>query len=217
MKLFGLKDENGKEYVLNVRAVNPDVYQTTYAEPIEPTPKFKVGDWVMISRTGTICSTHEYGNQLKGFNGQYHDLLEPLRVIDIKPIDYQPKAHIVEQNDIPYIFSSSRDFRLATESEIESHLIKVAEKKGFKEEIRYHDAETNSTCIIKENDFWYDVVYDGLTDGWGGWVYYKGKWATIIPDKKPLPKTKGKLIELFLEYKTSNHTSLSDFLKDYED
>jgi hypothetical protein len=223
MKLFGLKDENGKEYVLTADNIKPlsnlSPLWDFKVEPIKPTPKFKVGDWIIISTTSTLCSTHGYGGQLKGFKkGQYPDLSKPFRIIDIKGIASQPDAHIAEQSDVPYIFSSSKDFRLATASEIEKHLIKEAEKKGFKDGVRYKDPFGQHISKLHFYKLYYWVDADMLSDGYGGAIYQQGEWATIIPDKKPLPKTKKELMDLLVHIAVHNsHQHVRETLDEYED
>lgn len=71
----------------------------------------------------------------------------------------------------------------ATSSEIESHLIKEAEKRGYKAGVKYISVNFDNECVVKK-DFEYYRGTDNLTDGCGGSVYCKGKWATIIPQDK---------------------------------
>lgn len=193
MKLFGLKDENGKEYALNVKIENYDRYQATYAEPIEPTPKFKVGDWVIRKDEGV-----------------------PMRIKCIDKYafvcDDETSGHLLE-NAVGHCA-----FRLATESEIESHLIKVAESRGFKDGFKYRDQSNKGVFKLCLNKLTYWVDSDMLSDGYGGAIYEKGKWATIIPDKKPLPKTKKELMDLLVHIAVHNsHQHVRETLDEYED
>ena len=204
MKLFGLKDENGKEYVLNVTNAYKGNTKDINVYPIEPTPKFKVGDWIISTEypsDGVVRISEIFGNILY-FTGclsngnEFHS--------EIK----------------------SQFVRPATASEIKSHLIKEAERRGFKNNVKYKDPVNEKIHKLRFDKLYY-CEGDILTDGWGGAIYQDGQWATIIPDKKPLPKTKDELTQIFYDFalfcsECSNFQYISQakidkFLGKYED
>lgn len=192
MKLFGLKDENGKEYVIeaDLRSCFRNIINVM---PIEPTPKFKVGDWV-IRKDGNILKRIKYVDK-------YAFLC-----------DDEISGHLFENAD------GYCAYRLATSSEIESHLIKVAEKKGLlKNGILLAGAGYNTRFKFLGGTIKYDKKEDALMEG-GMFLYWKGKWATIIPDKKPLPKTKKELMDLLVHIAVHNsHQHVRETLDEYED
>ena len=89
----------------------------------------------------------------------------------------------------------------ATESEILSHLTKEAEKRGFKEGCKFDSAKDDS----KELDYSYPLKYsmkdDRLVSNYGGSIYYKGKWATIIEQPKDVAKLLGEYSKHIAEIK----------------
>lgn len=191
MKLFGLKDENGKEYVLS-EIPNIIGWQ---AEPIEPTPKLVVGKW------------YKYG-----------EYIFRVESIDFEWIYFDKESSYVIGEPKIRVYSGWADnCRLATASEIESHLIKVAERRGFKNNVKYKDPVNEKIHKLRFDKLYY-WEGDMLTDGWGGAIYQDGQWATIIPDKKPLPKTKKELMDLLVHIAVHNsHQHVRETLDEYED
>jgi hypothetical protein len=47
--------------------------------------------------------------------------------------------------------------------------------------------------------------------------YEIGKWATIVPDKKKLPKTKTEFIDFLQHWEAGSDNTMREFLNDYED
>ena len=76
----------------------------------------------------------------------------------------------------------SENLRLATESEIKSHLIEEAERRGYKLNVKYKDYDATQTVGYngEARPYLYSKAGDYLTDGCGGAVYCNGKWAEII-------------------------------------
>lgn len=74
--------------------------------------------------------------------------------------------------------------RLATKEEIESHLIKEAEKRGFKDLVKVNCLYIGTGSLSGK------IVYghngDGSDDLWYGTncIYSNGKWATILSEPK---------------------------------
>lgn len=85
----------------------------------------------------------------------------------------------------------SKDIRLATDAEIKAHLLKEADRRGFKPGVSYIPATGGSSETALYNPRFYDrglSVYD-LECGAGRGLIYKyneDKWATIIPKTKIL-------------------------------
>ncbi len=209
MKLFGLKDENGREYELNVigNRFYIDGEIITQIKPInaEPTPKFKVGDWI-IRKDGNIPKRIKYVDK-------YAFLC-----------DDEISDHLFENAD------GYCAYRFATQSEIESHLIKIAEKKGFKNGVmftglRFHRDckmlwQVGSTDVEQFKGYYKDgdyLIVEDVKNGVWELIYQQGKWATIIPDKKPLPKTKEEFMNFLGTYCNRHCKSVQEFLDDYED
>ena len=70
----------------------------------------------------------------------------------------------------------------ATPEQIETALIKEAERRGFKRGVKYKGASYNWTEYI-HGSLEYFKDGDVLTDGYGESVYKQGKWAEIVEDK----------------------------------
>lgn len=138
-------------------------------------PKFEKGKWYIHNDKDAIfCSN---GNQIKsvGFgvdgNGKWTE--------DFWMYDYQVK-----------------DYRLATPSEVESHLKRVAEEKGYLKGVKIKSDYSKKEGVItgaffmNGGDLCVDVeenksilVFDNET----------GKWATIIPSELTLEERVAKL------------------------
>lgn len=173
--------------------------------PPEPAPKpskpeFKVGDWVI--------RTVEAGHP--------HHIDKVFRITDI--VD-----NGLKEDEITHMVSSCR---LATPSEIESHLTTEADRRGFKEGVRYQGLfGWHKTPQVREGKLNYYVRGDTeyLTDGNGDAIYKNGKWAEILPDKKPLPQTRDEYGKMIKAYFDSNYdtempfvTPIYEFLDDYD-
>jgi len=110
--------------------------------------------------------------------------------------------------------------RPATKDEIEKNLIAEAERKGFKEGICFRPL--SSYKRIAKGYFNYIPAYmigeDCLCIGDDViWRSSKG-WATVLPPKKQLPKSKGEFAEFLMTYGAKpSYFGIGDFLSDYED
>jgi len=213
MKLFGLKDENGKEYVLNAYTIanGTSLYIETQVESIEPTPKFKIGDWVMCNRGCKVFKIIKIENNL------------------ICGTDFTMGSENFGNWEI-------RSLRLATASEIESHLIKEAERRGFVKGIKFKSIFSDKGAERKLEYFssnqeefkWQyldnmDALYcnNGIATYHrfcsNPFIYRNGQWCPIVPDKKPLPKTKKDFMDFLGTYCNRHCDSVQKFLDDYED
>lgn len=117
--------------------------------------------------------------------------------------------------------------RLAAPQEIESHLIKEAEKKGFEKGVKckWHD----ENIIYTLTGVWsYGARYYPENDSYflhGIMIYCKGKWAEIVQEKRRLPKTKEEFIcliqDLLIKSPKGYDIAISKWieseLKDFED
>jgi len=213
MELFGLKNENGKDVrlivtdnpythphpIIKVEAIEPNETQESDVlfkairtmkeykeldEELKPEPKFKVGDWVMPEE---------------------NDDEE----------NYYPKRIIATGNMIKYLkdiedleswtwFPSHR-FRLATPQEIELHLRKICDEKGFRNGVKIRglaaDAKPFHSCYVIETPFQYEEGEDSLVALSGDRVYCKGKFAEIVADEfLKLPKTVDELVLLLQDF-----------------
>ena len=121
--------------------------------------------------------------------------------------------------------------RHATSQEIEQHLRKICDEKGYREGIKFHPINDPLWIQTIGNKFWYDSSEEALhtiapKDEWNTYcsdpvVYSKGKFAEVVPEKKKLPKTKEEAKVFLEEYIYKNNLfrgiELSSFLNDYED
>lgn len=74
-------------------------------------------------------------------------------------------------------------WRLATEEEIEAHLIKLAKEKGFVKGVIGKDAEYEYHSTVKDSYYYVadeDTLYGAKRLQGGLRIYCKGKWATIV-------------------------------------
>ena len=159
----------------------------------EPKPEFKVGDWII----GEAEYNPTYPARIIRILGDHADL-------DIEKVGA----------DYCWRCGKSVYWRLATPQEIESHLRKIAEEKGFFKNgtkfksinqnevgsIRtikpfrgnvdikwvYHDSNDSLFCCNGMDTKSIDGKYVCSNPS----IYEGGKWAEIIPEKKKLPSTK---------------------------
>lgn len=103
-----------------------------------------------------------------------------------------------------------------------ANLIKLAKEKGLTRiGAKVKDADDGLVSVITGSEVAYRNVFDSLViDSKGDHMYtitnlyYQGKWAEIIPEKK-LPKTKREAEEFLTEY--AQNGNIRNFLKNYED
>jgi len=135
-------------------------------------PEFKVGQWVVTASCNEV-------KRIKEINGD-----------------------IIKYDDGCTHTSWKGFIRLATPAEIESHLRKICDEKGFKDGVKYHypDRPDLSPRIFKSplhlslnNDYLYDTHSNII------WEADRG-FAEIIPDKKKLPETEDEFKEFLNEY-----------------
>ncbi len=178
----------------------------------EDKPEFKVGDWV--------CLKKEHIDNNKG------------RVLSI---DYkgQVAIQIPEYSYDEKFYERIDDLRLMTVEEIESHLKKICDEKGYKEGTKIRCMDKGNIRTLERPEEWF---YNNSTDSFHGctpqseweggysnpWIYHQGKFAALVPDKKKLPKTKTELIDFITHYEDVRHgclegISISNFFDQYED
>lgn len=214
MKLFGLKDENGKEYELNV--IESFTATSVSVKPIEPTLKLEIGKWY-----------------------KYAQYIFRVESIDSNWIYFDNESSYVIGEPKIRVYSGWADnCRLATASEIESHLIKEAEKKGFVKGIKFKSIFSDEGAERKLEYFssnqkefkWryfdnMDALYcdNGMATYHhrfcsNPFIYRNGQWCPIVPDKKPLPKTKKELMDLLVHIAVHNsYQYVRETLDEYED
>lgn len=173
---------------------------------IKPEPEFKVGQWAAYRH----CNIH-YPFLIDHFEGGRVYGQDFTDIYDIYVVDYQ---------------CDKRCLISVTPSEIESHLRKIAEKKGYRKGTKIKNMINNEIHTIDHRPFWYDKNIDIIfcwtpEDEWvhrevsNPRIYEKGKWAEIIPDKKPLPKTRDEFRK-FIDDWAASDKSFDDFLNEYE-
>jgi len=156
-----------------------------YAEVPEPQSEFKVGDWV--------------------FEKERVFTMRPrvTRITKIEKTNEEPRIWAEDYSGTSWMVEGEfkREYRLATPAEIEEHLKKEAERRGYKPGVRIKYmlqgglSDIHERIItIRDIDFRYDSLEDELClyscGNFSARLYSQGKWAEILPDKKKLPKTK---------------------------
>ena len=194
MELFGLRDRNGIDY--KIVKENHDLYWTAVPLPFATKSMFRVGDWI-IGEDNKMCPHN------------------PCRITDIR-------GRLVIYDDDGLEKRQSMGIRHATSQEIESHLRKICDEKYIGKKVA--DSFSGTCGYARYFDF-----YDFKTDcvyyknfGNGVCVYRQGKFAEIILDKRPLPKTKEELKDTLFRFnqkysRTPLADTLTEFLEDYED
>ena len=120
--------------------------------------------------------------------------------------------------------------RLAIPSEIEAHMKKEAEGRGYKPGVRFKSMngdEIGRIRTIYANPFDYYASSDTLTvstprQEWRNLcsnptIYEKGRWAEILPEKKKLPKTREEFMKFLGDYTNRHCSTVQNFLDQYED
>jgi len=163
-------------------------------------PEFKVGDWV-IGKNRCLPKKPSLIRKFYEYNLMDYDDFEGAT----KQIAW--KGYI----------------RPATKEEIESHLRKICEKYIGKKVKCLHCGEY--TIINTPHPSGYDKKYDQFwmiaSNSDGVCVYEQGKFASIIPDKKKLPKTREEF-EVFLndyDYERAicdDEFTINIYLNEYE-
>jgi hypothetical protein len=187
-KLFGLKDETGKDVIIQVKPypVNPGFFICGVEEE-EPKPEFKPGQWAVTA---------------------YGEIFRILSLKDGWVCWINNKGENVRSNADHLKFTIPR--------EIESHLIKIAKEKGLLKDGLLVRSPTGANFRVNmTHEFDYDMKSDNLCN-LGMFLYQQGVWAEIVPEKKKLPKTKDELSDLIKAYWISPFV-WDEFLKDYED
>jgi hypothetical protein len=153
-------------------------------------PEFKVGDWVIDPNA--ISPTAR-------------------RIIDIG-ID-----ELYTNEDDFFELKSSPNLRLATRGEIKSHLKNEAIKRGYRTGVKVKPLWDSFHNYWELNDVNISYILDNDTFYMDSAIYQKGKWAEIITDKKPLPKTKDDLYEFLVAFINHHNDDYQDFLDQYKD
>jgi hypothetical protein len=90
--------------------------------------------------------------------------------------------------ELDYTFNPNIDYK-ATDKEVEFALIQEAQKRGFKEGVVVNPpneswARNIKTHLLTDHDkvFWYTANKELLCCGVQ--IFYNGKWAEIVPEKK---------------------------------
>ena len=213
MKLYGLKDKDGKEYEVTLpdMTVPNAIDNRTFKfgdlsiKPVEPEFEFKVGQWVIAKE-------------------KYFRPYSPQLIISIGTDMY----NIVQYNYFDDFDKTEKNgctgnyLRHATPQEIEQHLRKICDEKGYKVGVRVNLKSCGKyVCDIMHNNYSYNATQDAFFIG-GATIYTKGEFAEIVPEKKKLPKTKMELEILIKKLRVAKSLTLYNedidlFLNDYED
>jgi hypothetical protein len=134
-------------------------------------PQFRVGDWVYFTGKGNsiVTSTWHIGKVGK------------IAIIE--------SGHLEDNINLGWCANYISGFRLATEAEIKSHLLKEAERRGFKPGVSYKMNDSVNTAVANVDFFVNMNSKYNLHCGYGCGLIYNdstGKWATIVPQDKEL-------------------------------
>ena len=205
MELFGLKDKDGKEYTLVV-PLFANATKEVFAFCDEPKQEFRVGQWCYYDNPKGKGIPFVF--RIEEVSNDGTDLLR-------KSVD------LTFTNGIEWL--PYRHCRHATPQEIEQHLRKICDEKGYKKGTKIKCVMFPEREIFElSGEFQYWLEYDRLVDiatnnsSYVPAIYNEGKFAEIIPPKKPLPKTRDeymKFINLARNWMTKNK---EEFLDQYE-
>ena len=107
--------------------------------------------------------------------------------------------------------------RLATPAEIEAHLKKEAERRGYKGKRVKSAGDGHTDTVIDICEFISGTLYGDGANGRHVILYDRGKWAEILPDKKKLPKTREEFMKFLGDYTNRHCSTVQNFLDQYED
>ena len=157
-----------KEFILKAYDAACGIWKAKIKEELPQLfERFKAGEWVVPSES--------YGEVKKG---------RP--VLLIKPqapcgtfwvVDHTMWSTSQESRN--FLAPPTRTFRFATAQEVCDALLEDAKRRGLKPGAIYKCVDTNYTEEIR-GELRYYANEDKLTDGYGGYVYNKGKWAEPI-------------------------------------
>lgn len=127
-------------------------------------PKYEIGKWY---KSGKSIINYQGGTNAYGY--------------------YAERDKWEDVNDSWLVFEEEGDkLSLATTEEVESMLIKEAEKRGFKEGVTVLCARYDSKWTLLRDTASYSYDRNNLTDGSGAYWFWKGKWATIVETPKEM-------------------------------
>jgi hypothetical protein len=205
-ELFGLKDKNGKEYkILVSETMGVGLTGTPWCAPIEKEPKqskFVIGGWYNQNEI-IFCVT--------GISEEfiYYDKT-------ITPNWGEPQFRV----NAGWYYNA----KPAAIVEIHTALTSTCERLGLlKEGQKLKSAVGSPFKVELSKDITYNKKHNALYNK-GMALYYNGKFAEIVPEKKKLPKTKEELVMLWSQWNRASQVdpkyvgrSMVYFLEDYED
>jgi hypothetical protein len=211
-KFFGLKDEDGKQYVLTVNQNSSngekhfDIEKSDYQKVVdEADEKFRYNaQW--FSKYYASCPSFEADPNSLKYNWLIHNFSSTMIY-----------ARYIGSNLLQGINGTlygNDNYHDAASFEIKGHLTKLAKEKGYSKGKSVISAYCNQKYNLDSDNIEYDAREDALLMDSTA-IYCQGKWAEIVPDKKKLPKTKDELLALLLKW--DKDRDVKSFLEDYED
>lgn len=204
-KLYGLKDEGGKDVVLNIESVygrkTATAFDIVEIKTVEKEPEFKVGQWVWQLHAKWVEKSHRKAKLFR--------------------INHITNGLLYSDEGLPYKPQYSV---LATPQEIEAHLKEICDEKYVGKKVNGLVGEWSGEIRhFSESDFTYQPYDPSVDRFWmknteNIWVcvYDAGKFAEILPSKKKLPKTKEEFKDFLMDWRLSGHND-EKFLNQYED
>ena len=205
MNLYGLKDKDGKEY----EVILPDITMPGAVD----NRTFKIGDLITIKPIEP----------------------EPMfKIGEWLAFDDYRKIFCYVDNVNGYLkgddtgFYSPEYCKRATPQEVEQHLRKICDEKGYKDGVKIREIGTNNTHTLERHREWYYLKesdsFHGCTpsEEWdfgssNPYIYHNGQFAEIVTEKKKLPKTKREFRDFLVDWQNGEPRSIVEFLKEYED
>lgn len=187
-------------------------------------PEFKVGQWVKVARDGQNASNEN--SKFISYLGIYAIRTWRADVFKIasglKPFsdpDISRGSYLLtdaENNEVGNVYEEG--LRPATKEEIEAHLRKICERYVGKKVKSLNSGETRTVKGFYEYNVESDTLFynDVKTENIAS-IYKQGKFAEIIPDKKPKPVTREDFEKFLAAYEGNyfNGFAMSSFLNDY--
>jgi len=216
-ELFGLKDENGKQYVLRV---SQDLRNGEKHFDVEESKYQKASDAYFVK--AFINSTLYYAGYDPYQSENYRSIFNWYKHTTSGTIIYaQRTGGSLLQDDIGALYYD-KNYRRAKSYEIKHHLIDEMVKRGL---VAYRKVTLNdkflSVTITLNQGIDYDLETDTLSVGVIEQtskfpVYSQGIWAKMASEKRKFPKTKEELKKAIEDCVNRRHISYDAFIDQFE-
>jgi len=149
------------------------------ASGLNPIPKFKIGDWVIVADN----VQPDWPNHREAVGHVF-----PIRsdiTIDLDSFNKGTQVHPLDPENRHSINYHVSNIRHATDQEIRDHLWKEAQERGIKIGTAVKDVSINQTTgvifvaptLVKSGN-------ECTLISTGQFIYHNGNWATVVPENK---------------------------------